>query len=39
MPATASMNRLLDPAEVFFFLLDRLSGMNFVVFAARGRTR
>lgn len=29
------IDRPLDPAEAFFFLLDQLSGMNFVVFAER----
>lgn len=34
MPPTP-IDRPLDPAEAFFFLLDQLSGMNFVVFAER----
>ncbi len=34
MPPTP-IDRPLDPAEAFFFLLDKLSGMNFVVFAER----
>jgi hypothetical protein len=33
--AVPPINRPLDPAETFFFLLDRLSNMNFAVFAAR----
>jgi hypothetical protein len=38
MAAATSINRPLDPAEAFFFLLDRLSSMNFVVFAERAGT-
>lgn len=33
MMPTLAIDRALDPAERFFWLLDRISGMNFVVFA------
>lgn len=35
MPSALPIERPLDPAEAFFFLLDHVSSMNFVVIAER----